>query len=567
MPVAHAVPAAAQGALAWLRQHALVLGTGFAAALPIVVLMIRTIAADWSPLGDNAIIAVRAYDVFTAHSPLLGQSSGGATSVLDQRAFSPGPLLFWLLAVPARFLDPVWMAVTAGLVNVASVMGTVALARRRGGLLLMFATAIAIPLMLRSIPAQAYSDVWNPWIPLMPFLLLIFLAWSLACGEVRLLPLAVLVGSFVAQTHLAFLLPAAGVMAVGLVGLVASRRRRRRAARSPYARRPPREQGPSRPWVIAAVVVLVVCWLPPTIDQVTHRPGNAVLLLRAASTDEPALGTSAGEHALVRTIGGRPWWVRDPRSTEARMVDLSATPGTRSIVSAVLVLAGLLAVALVARRRRRRDITAAMALSLVLCAIVVLDAAGTPERAFATVGYTMLWASPAGMFVWVVLAWSAASLLAGPRLAVAPGRHAGIALAATAVAGATVAITADPHFEPFGRMRLAEDRALAAVPPGDAVRVDRFAREFWPVVTAVRFQAGLVYSLRRSGRTVRAPVIASKLGAHYRAGPADRVLRVEVDGPPPRGTTIARFLIHPRSSSAGLAPQVVRSTSRPSGRR
>jgi hypothetical protein len=111
-------------------------------------------------------------------------------------------------------------------------------------------------------------------------------------------------------------------------------------------------------------------------------------------------------------------------------------------------------------------------------------------------------------------------------------------------------------------MRLVQDRALAAVPAGDAVRVDRYAREFWPVVTAVRFQAGLVYALRRDGRTVRAPVIASKLGAHYRAGPADRVLRVEVDGPPPRGTTIARFLIHPRSSSTGLAPQVVRITSR-----
>jgi hypothetical protein len=378
----------------------------------------------------------------------------------------------------------------------------------------------------------------------------------------------VLVASFVAQAHLAFLLPAAGVMAVGLAGLVASWRGRRRAARSPYARRPPRAQGPSRPWVIAAVVVLVVCWLPPAIDQVTHRPGNVVLLLRAASTDEPTLGPSAGTHALVRTIGARPWWVKEPRSTEARVVDLRATPGTRSIVSAVLVLAALIALALVARRRGRRDITAAIALAGVLCAIVALDAAGTPERAFATVGYTMLWASPAGMFVWLVLAWSVATLVAGSRLAIRSGRLAGLALAATAVAGTLVAITADPHFEPFGRMRLAEDRALATVPAGDAVRVDRFAREFWPVVTGVRFQAGLVYALRRHGRTVRAPVIASKLGAHYRAGPADRVLRVEVDGPPrPRGTTIARFLIHPRSSSAGLAPQVVRITSRPLGGR
>jgi hypothetical protein len=300
------------------------------------------------------------------------------------------------------------------------------------------------------------------------------------------------------------------------------------------------------------------------IEQATHRPGNAVLLARAASTDEPKLGTSAGLHAVVRTVGIRPWWVKEPRSTEARMVDLRAVPGPRSIVSAILALAALVAVAAVARRRKRHDVTAAAALALVLCAVVGVDAAGTPEPAFATVGYTMLWASPAGMVVWLLLGWSLATLFAGSRLVVPAGRPAAIGLAAAAVAGTLIAVTTDGHFEPFGQMRSAADSALAATPAGETVRVDRSARSFWPVVTAVRFQAGLVYALRRDGRTVRAPVIASKLGSQYRAGPADRALRVDVDRPPPPPgrRTITRFMIHPRSSSAGLAPQVVRITSR-----
>ena len=79
--------------------------------------------------------------------------------------------------------------------------------------------------------------------------------------------------------------------------------------------------------MIAAAVVLVACWTAPVIEQATHRPGNAVLLARAASTDEPKLGMSAGLHAVVRTVGGRPWWIREPRSTEARMVDLRGAPG------------------------------------------------------------------------------------------------------------------------------------------------------------------------------------------------------------------------------------------------
>jgi hypothetical protein len=546
----------------WPARHALVLATGLAAALPIIVVMIRAVAADWTALGDNAITAVRAYDVFTAHSPLVGQSSGGATSVLDQRAFCPGPLLYWLLAVQAHFLDPVWMAITAGLVNIASIMGAVALARRRGGLLLMFATAAAIPVMLLSIPSHAYSDPWNPWVPLMPFLLLIFLTWSLACGEVRLLPVAVLVASFVAQTHLAFLLPAVGVMAVGLAGLALSRRRPGPAV-SGSVRRPSGEGGSARPWVIAAAVVFVVCWTAPVVEQATHRPGNFVLLARAASTDQPTLGTSAGAYAVARAVGVRPWWLRAPRGTEERIIDLQARPGARSLGSTIVVLAGLAVVALVALRRRRHDVVAAVALAFVLCAILAMNAAAVPEPAIATVGYTMLWASPAGMVIWLVLGWSIVTLVGGSRFVVRPGRPALLGLGGVVLVAAVVAVAADPPFEPFGQMRAADERAVAATPAGQTVRVDRSARGFFPVVTAVRFQAGLVYALRRHGRSVRAPILAEKLGSLYRAGPAERALRVDVDAPPPPGSrAVIRFLVRPRSSTLHLAPQVVRITSR-----
>ena len=61
--------------------------------------------------------------------------------------------------------------------------------------------------MLASLPAETYTDIWNSSAPLMPLLLLVFLAWSIACGEYRLLPLAVLVASFTSQSHLTFVAP------------------------------------------------------------------------------------------------------------------------------------------------------------------------------------------------------------------------------------------------------------------------------------------------------------------------------------------------------------------------
>ena len=138
------------------------LASGLAAALPVIFSVINAVAVGWTPLGDDAAIALRSYDVLTDRSPLVGLPSTGPTGVVEEQAYHLGPLLFWLLALPAHFADPSTLVVTVGLVNVASVMGIVALAHRRGGLLLMLAVAVAVPVMLTSLPTEAFSDVWNP---------------------------------------------------------------------------------------------------------------------------------------------------------------------------------------------------------------------------------------------------------------------------------------------------------------------------------------------------------------------------------------------------------------------
>jgi hypothetical protein len=192
--------------------------TGLLAAAPVIASAVRAVVDRWSAVGDQAVIAARAYDVLSSHPPLLGQFSA-SSGVTGENAHSLGPMLYWVLALPVR-LGGVAPAIAIALVNVACIMGTVALARRRGGDALMVATAVAILLMSRSLANVTYSDIWNPSAGLLPLLLLAFMAWSLACGELWLLPLAVLVASFVVQCHLTYLLPAAGMMAIGVAGLV-----------------------------------------------------------------------------------------------------------------------------------------------------------------------------------------------------------------------------------------------------------------------------------------------------------------------------------------------------------
>jgi hypothetical protein len=540
----------------WLVEHRLELAVGLAASLPIIVSTIEVIEAGWVPVGDDGLIAVSAYDVLSADSPLLGPWSSGYSAIVGEPAFHPGPLLFWLLALPARFLPPGAMEVTVALVNVASVVGAVGLARRRGGPPLMFAVALAIPIMLASLPAEAYSDIWNPSVPLLPFTLLIFLCWSLACGEYRLLPLTVLVASLVAQCHLGFLVPTLGLVAVGLVGL----------ATPPGPKRRKREL---RPWLAAAILVALVCWSGPLADQATNRPGNGVLIVRAATADEPTLGLDQGWRAVVHAIGVVPWWLRDPQVPFERLVDLAVAPGAMATGSTILILGGLAATTLWAGRRRRGDLVAAGALGLVLCVALALVTASTPERFVDTLGYSLRWASPLGMWVWLALVWSLAMLIRRPRRLTNVSRPAhyglrerslatAVALGLVAAVGGIVAASGELVREPYDEMRTIGERLDTELAPGGPIRVEVMSDPD-AALFALGFGSGITYSLRDSGRQVTAPQYAEYLGPEYgpRAGQDELVVRVDVDSTPPRQGRVLIRLAVPEHGQPGdpLAPK------------
>jgi hypothetical protein len=519
----------------WLIARRLPLATGLAAAMPVTVSTAEVVANGWVPFSDDAVIAVRSFDVFTGQSPLVGQWSSGYSAIAEEPTYSLGPLLFWLLAVPARLPWPGSFEIAVGLVNLASVVGAVGLAHRRGGRPLMFAVAIAVPLMCASLPAEAYSDIWNPSAPLLPFTLLIFLGWSLACGEYRLLPIAVLVASFVAQSHFGYVIPAFGALLVGLGGLVISRRSSRTG-----------EGRAMRPWIAAGVAVGFISFLFPLVDQVLHRPGNLVLIFRAATADVPSAGLDVGWRALVHSVGIPPWWLGDPQVASARLADLAVPPSAVATGSAVLALVALAATTLMGRARGRLNVFSAGALGLMVCACLVLSTALTPEASLGTVGYALRWASPAGMWVWVALGWSVAVLLRSVR-ALPPVRVPTLVtvggVGTVVVVGGLVAAGGELRPEPYDEMRAISERVNAELGPDRAVRVDA-SRTGEGSFLAWSFQAGLAYSLRREGRAVTVSVGSELFGSDSEASPGGSppTVRVDVDRPAPkRGRTVLRL--------------------------
>jgi len=506
---------------AWLRAQWPLFALALAAGLPIVGSAIHAISAGWTPLGDNAFTAVRALDVLTSHTPLSGQWSSGATTALGEPVDSPGPMLFWLFAVPVRLPDARALPVTMAIVNLLCIAGALALARRRGGFALMLAVAAGVALTLASLPADAYTDVWNSSAPLMPLLLLTMLAWSVAAGEYPLLPATVLVGSFVAQAHLTFVAPAVCLLVAALTLLLWQLPRRRDEL--PQVRR----------WALAAVLVGALCWAPPIADAVVHEGGNPSRIVRSAQADVPKLGKAAGLRAVVSAVGIRPRWLDSPASFQEWRSDLLTSPDLVAAGSTVVLLAGLASALAFGLVRRRPDLAAAGGIGLALCVAIFLVAGSTPQTGLINVLYTLRWASVAGMVVWMAAGWAALSF-ASPRLrqrAARSGPVAAWAAAALVVAiGTVVLIRSDPLDQPYRETRVTADRLVDALPEKSTTRVE--ARITSALFMTAHLHGGLVYALRRAGRGVTIDENAALgFGRRYANRAHDHVAELIVDQP------------------------------------
>jgi hypothetical protein len=517
------------------------------ASLPVIVATVHEVAAGWAPAGDPAVIATRSYDVLSGRSPLVGQYSA-ASGALGHATYSPGPLLYWVLAIPAR-LSPILMLLTISVLNIACAVGIVVFARRHGGQLLMLGAATGVAVMARSLDQHVWASIWNPAAALLPFTLLIFMTLSLACGELPMLAPVVVVASFVLQCHLGYAIPVAALLLVGLAGLA-------------LARKQGRLTGGRRSLLVAAALALL-CWIAPLADQLRHWPGNLSAIAHAVTGRGQTLGLARGLHELVGAVGVPPYWARGSRTGNERLFDIAFDHGLARDASAVLVIVLLAAFAVLAVRRRDRLVALACAQALVLCAAIVAVTASVPTAkgvAF-TVAYTVWWSAPAGMYAWLVAGFAFARTLMplGRLLEGAPAVRVVAALGAVLAILATVDATPgpdelEPRYEPVRELRAPLATALSGA---HTVRVDIAGRWTFPKFD---FQTAVVYELRRNGVDVRAPGLIDNLGSRYGGGEtADAVVTVGDPSrtPAPGERTVARQQIAPESGGFVANPETV----------
>ena len=250
--------------------------------LPLFVAVIGFHKPTWTPVLDLAQTELRVRDVGTSHTPLIGLP--GRILYEGHQGSHPGPLSFYALAPVYRVFGSTAFALQMAtlVLNAAAVVVALLLARRRGGPALVLGVAAAVAVLITGFGVTTLTEPWNPYLPLLWWLVVLLAVWSVVSGDIAMLPVAVLAGSFCAQTHVPYLVLSLGAGAVAVVAAVVHARRGDAATRRSILR-----------WTGAAAGAGVLAWLPPVIDQLRHRPGNLSILVdyfTKTPANEPTVG-------------------------------------------------------------------------------------------------------------------------------------------------------------------------------------------------------------------------------------------------------------------------------------
>lgn len=321
-------------------------------AVPILVILVLSsrAAPGWMPVTDWALIELRVRDVGRS-VPLLGVPSAVGFH-------HPGPMMYLMLAPLYRLFgsDPAALLVSAASLNCAAIAGSAWVAWRRGGLwLTVLVVALSVTLAGSAVPGFLF-DPWNPWLALLPFVWFILLVWSVIEGDLWLSPVAIVVGSFLAQTHIGYAVPVAVLAMVASLSWGVRRIVQSRQGATPL----PRSYNLAGIGA-ACIAAVAVCWAGPLYEQVTRNPGNVstmfdLLVSPGARNPQPLLGSAEMLGILAREMAWNGPWAG---ATEP--VDTFSSVVPRSMWALVFPLGMLLltAVLLFGRRLGRTQPAAA----------------------------------------------------------------------------------------------------------------------------------------------------------------------------------------------------------------
>ena len=204
-----------------LSQPRIAIRDALAGAAVLGVLAIVVLARQAPPfVTDSDFAMTELYTELAAR----GQLAVGSYSRFGWH--HPGPFYFYLQApiYAAGGHRAMSLFGVALLINLAAILTLVAVTvRANRGLLLIGLTAACVAMAWRA--PRLLASPWVGHIAVFPALAFVAISAAIIAGRARWLPLAIVFGSFIAQTHLAFA-PPAGVLGAGAIAAAVMHSRR-----------------------------------------------------------------------------------------------------------------------------------------------------------------------------------------------------------------------------------------------------------------------------------------------------------------------------------------------------
>lgn len=367
-----------------------------------------------APDGDTALIELRVRDV-GGHTPLVGS--------YNRFGFNqPGPLLFYVFAVPYRLLGSQYSGIQIGalLVNAAAVVLVLLVAYRRARLIGLLGGAVVLTLVIHGLGAAGIASPWEPYVVVLPLIALAVAVTDVLCGGRRSLVSAVVLGSVIAGAYTAVAGVAVLLVLIAFVGV---------------AVRWWRDRGDGPVWrapFLIALAIGIVLWAPAILDVAGGRPNNVTRTVAYLRSGRAVAGLRDGYAMVALQLDHHVRWFRGsiPLRAFEPFVDTAAV----SLVPIALV--ALLAAALVeVWRRARPGLTFSAIAAAMVFAFVIVDSRLS--------GGLYIWLAipsrAAGAVTWLALG-AAAWLAVRPALSKRARAVAAAVVAAVALGGSAAAI-------------------------------------------------------------------------------------------------------------------------------
>ena len=155
-------------------------------------------------------------------------------------------------------------------------------------------------------------------------------------------------------------------------------------------------------WGLVSLVVAILVWVPPVIDQIVHSPGNlSIVWQHFTDPPEPAIGAREGLRALLANLN--PWKLVERLDFVAGKTRSSSG----SLVPGLLFVVTWFAAAIVAWRVRH---TRLARLHLVVAIALVLGVASASRINGFVWFYLLLWAWGLAALMLLAVGWTAVAV-------------------------------------------------------------------------------------------------------------------------------------------------------------